>query len=276
VTTLFLGPAGVPIASKDRSTLGGIKCVAELGLNAFECEFVRGVKMSSKMAEEIGKLAKDLGVQLTVHAPYFINLLSEAVPIVEGSKKRILDSLDRAERMGAKAVVVHAGYYGGMPKEKALEEMKKVTEEILESMEKNGIKKTLLAYETMAKESQFAGLDELLMLMKQVKSKQLTVCVDFGHLFVRYNGKADYQSILEKLKDFDHVYSHFSNMKFNINTKKFSDVHMPIDSHPAFKPLAEEIMKRKMNITIISESPILEQDSLKMKRIFENLGYVFE
>lgn len=273
---ICLGPAGIPTVAEDKTTEGGIRKVSELGLNAMEIEFVRSVYLNQKKAEEIGRLAKDLNVQLTVHAPYFINLLSEAVPIIEGSKKRILDSLDRAERMGAKAVVVHAAYYGGMPKGKALEEMKKVTKEILESMEKNGIKKTLLAYETMAKESQFASLDELLMLMKQVRSKQLTVCVDFGHLFVRYNGKADYQSILEKLKDFDHVYSHFSNMKFNINTKKFSDVHMPMDSHPAFKPIAEEIVKRKMNITIISESPILEQDSLGMKKILERLGHKFE
>jgi len=67
----------------------------------------------------------------------------------------------------------------------------------------------------------------------------------------------------------------FSNMKYNVNTKKFVDVHVPIDSHPPFKALAEEIIKRKMNITIISESPILEQDSLKMMKIFRSLGLEF-
>lgn len=269
---ICLGPAGIPTMADDRTTEGGIRKVSELKLNAMEIEFVRGVYLNQKKAEEVGKLAKELNIQLTVHAPYFINLLSEAKSIVEASKKRILESLDRAERMGAKAVVVHAAYYGGMAKEEAFDGMKRVTKEILESMKENGIKKTLLAYETMAKESQFADLDELLRLVKQVSSNQLTVYVDFAHIFARNNGRIDYPNVLEKLKDFDHIYSHFSNMKYNINTRRFSDVHLPIDSHPPFKPLAEEIIKRKMDITIISESPVLEQDSLRMVKYFKSLG----
>jgi deoxyribonuclease-4 len=269
---VYLGPAGVPTVSENRSTLSGIKCVAKLGLNAFECEFVRGVKMNSEMAQEVGKLARELGVRLTVHAPYFINLLSDYKQVVDASKKRILESLDRAERMGAKAVVVHAAYYGGLSKEAAFEKMVEVTRDIIESMGKNGIDETSLAYETMAKESQFASLDELLRLVRTVKSRHLTVCVDFAHIFVRNNGKIDYPEILGKLKGFDEIYSHFSNMKYNMNTGKYVDVHVPIDSHPPFKTLAEEIMKKKVDIMIISESPLLEQDSLKMVRVFKSLG----
>ncbi|GAI47372.1 unnamed protein product, partial [marine sediment metagenome] len=44
---------------------------------------------------------------------------------------------------------------------------------------------------------------------------------------------------------------------------------------PPFERLAREVLKRKVNITLISESPTLEQDSLEMKRIFEKLGYEF-
>jgi deoxyribonuclease-4 len=273
---IFLGPAGIPTVAEDRTTEGGIKKVSELELNCIEIEFVRNVYLNQKKAEEVGKLAKELNIQLTVHAPYFINLLSDKKSTIEASKKRILESLDRAERMGAKAVVVHAAYYGNLSKEEAFEKMKSVTEEIFDEMKKIGINKTLLAYETMAKKSQFADLDELLKLMKEMKSKQLSICVDFAHLYARNNGKIDYPNILEKLKDFDHVYSHFSNMKYNVNTKKFVDVHVPMNSHPPFEPLAEEILKRKMNITIISESPVLEQDSLKMLQIFKKLDSKFK
>jgi deoxyribonuclease-4 len=273
---IFLGPAGIPTVAEDRTTEGGIKKVSELGLNCIEIEFVRNVYLNQKKAEEVGKLAKELNIQLTVHAPYFINLLSDKKSTVEASKKRILESLDRAERMNAKAVVVHAAYYGNLSKEEAFEKMKRITEEILDEAKKIGINKTLLAYETMAKESQFAGLEELLKLVKEVKSKQLTVNVDFAHLFVRNDGKIDYAEILEKLKGFDQIFSHFSNVKFNINTKKFVDVHVAINSHPPFKPLAEEILKRKLNITIISESPVLEQDSLKMLQTFKKLDPKFK
>jgi len=53
---IFLGPGGVPIASKEKSTISGVKTCKELGLNAMEVEFVRGVNMSPKLAEDLGRL----------------------------------------------------------------------------------------------------------------------------------------------------------------------------------------------------------------------------
>jgi len=272
---IYLGPGGNCLTAKESSTLGSFERLKELNLNAQEIEFVRSIYLSQKAAEEVGKLAKDYNIELSVHAPYFINLLSDKKETVNKSIKRILESVDRAEGMGAKFVVVHAAYYGNLSKEEAFEKMKEVTLKIIEGMEKMRIKNTKLAYETMGKESQFADLDELLKLVKEVKSKLLTICVDFAHLYCRNNGKIDYSSILDKIKSFKHVHSHFSNVKYNLNSKKFVDVHVPINSHPPFEPLAKEILKRNINITIISESPKLELDSLKMKETFEKLGYKF-
>ena len=64
------------------------------------------------------------------------------------------------------------------------------------------------------------------------------------------------------------------NMK---KTKKgtYADIHRPIDHAPDFKPLAKEILKRKLNITIISESPLIEKDAIKMKNILQKLKYKF-
>jgi len=272
---IFLGPGGNCLTAKESSTLGSFERLKELKLNAQEIEFVRNIYLSQKAAEEVGRQAKNYGIELSVHAPYFINLLSDKKETVEASIKRILESVDRAERMGAKFVVVHAAYYGKLSKEEAFQKMKEITLKIIEEMEKMKIKEAKLAYETMEKESQFAGLDELLQLMKEVESKLLTICVDFAHLYGRENGKIDYSRILDKLKEFKQIHSHFSNLKYNINTKRFLDVHVPIDSNPPFEPLAKEVLKRNVEITIISESPKLELDSLKMKETFEKLGYKF-
>jgi deoxyribonuclease-4 len=269
---VFLGPAGIPVAAEERTTTGGLLTLRRLGLDAMEVEFVRSVYLSRGAAESVGELADQLGIQLTVHAPYFINLLSEKRETVEASKRRILESLDRAEAMKAEAVVVHPAYYGKLGREEAFEEMERVTHELLDGAEAIG-GKAKLAYETMAKESQFAGLDELLRLMETVKSSRLTICVDFAHLYVRGNGRINYAEVLDKLRSFSHIYSHFSNMKYNPKTRRFTDVHEPIDDHPPFKPLAEEILRRGIDITIISESPILEADSLKMKETLKELGY---
>jgi len=273
-----LGPAGLPISlEKNRNTVEGLKLIKKLGLNAMEIEFVRSIYLSKRLAKEVGKVAKSLGIELSVHAPYFVNLLSESKKTVDASRQRIIKSLEIAEILGAKIVIVHAAYYGKLDKEEAFRKMFEITMEILEEMKKKGIEDTKLTYETMAKESQFAGLEELVKLAKNIKDKNFGITVDFAHLYARNNGKINYSQIFDKIEELKikHLHSHFSNMKYNLNKKRFIDVHIPIDSHPPFKPLAKEILKRRIEITIISESPILEKDSLKMKRIFENLGYKF-
>lgn len=269
---VYLGPAGIPTVAEERSTEGGLATVSKLGLNAMEVEFVRNVYLTPKKAELVGEIAERLGIQLTVHAPYYLNLLSEKSEIRRASKRRILDSLERAEVMKARIVVVHAAYYGNLEKREALERMKIMTFELLDRMKGMGVKNVKLAYETMAKDSQFADLDTLLKLLKNVRARQLTICVDFAHLFARGNGKLSYPEVLEKVRKFDHLFAHFSNMKYDSKTKRFVDVHVPMNSHPPFEPLAKEIAKRKLNITIISESPVLEQDSLKMVKVFKKLG----
>jgi len=273
-----LGPAGLPttLEAKKRNTIEGIKEVKNLGLNAMEIEFVRNIYLDSKQAKEVGKVAKELDVELSVHAPYFINLLSDKKDVVKASIQRIIQCLKLAEIMNAKHVVVHSAYYGKLEKKEAFEKMIEITQEILEKAKKSKVKNAVLCYETMAKESQFADLDTLLELKDRIKNKQFSICIDFAHIFVYQDGKIDYDEIFNKTKDFEYYHTHFSNVKFNLKNKKFIDVHVNINSHPNFKDLAKVLIERKIeNITIISESPILEQDSLKMKKILESLGYKF-
>lgn len=271
---IFIGPGGVPISSPDRSTIGGIKHCKKIGLNALEVEFVRGVNMSPELAEQVGKIAKGLGIRLSAHAPYYVNLLSERLQIVKVSIQRILDTLDRAERMGADAIAVHAAYYGKLTPEEAQNKMESVTKEILEKADKLGIKKVKLGYETMGKASQWGSLEEISELCRKFHGKVIPY-LDWGHLFVREGGKIDYGAVLEHMKKLgiSHINSHFNCVKFSLASKQYVDVHVPIaEKHPDFAELAKLLVKRKTDITLISETPILEQDSLNMKRILEKLG----
>lgn len=268
---IFLGPAGVPLVSKDRSSLGGIKTVKEIGLNAMEVEFVRGVKMQPKAAEEIGGVAKELGVSLSVHAPYYINLNSQKKQIIEASKRMIFDSADRAERMGAGAVAIHSAYYSGFTPEQTYEKTREGFLDVLDKMKAAGIKNVKLGVETMGRWSQFGSLEECVKLSKEI---DIIPFIDWSHLFVRGKGTIDYGKVFDNLKELKlkHIYSHFQNVEKN-KKGEFVDVHKPLDHSPPFEPLAKEILKNKTDITIISESPIIEQDSLKMKKTFNNLGY---
>jgi deoxyribonuclease-4 len=269
---IFLGPAGVGIDCKGNSTLDGIRYVREIGLNAMEVEFVRGVRMKNSLAKECGKVAKELNVDLSVHAPYYINLSSAERAKVKASQKRILDSVERAHCMGARVVVIHPGYYGKMSKEEAYSATKEATKEIIESMKSKGFTDVYLGMETTGKHSAFGTLEEIVKLCKQLK--QCVPVIDFAHMYARQGGKIDYGKIFDTIKPLKlrHIHSHFSNIEF---TDKGERRHLVLDGKPSFEPLAKEIIKRKVGITIVSESPILERDSLKMKQIFEQLGYEF-
>ncbi len=267
-----LGPAGVPISSKKRGTISGIKKVAELGLQALEVEFVRGVNMSPPTAKAVGEAAKKLGIELSIHAPYYINLASEKKQIIAASKKRILDSLERGAEMGAKVIVVHAGYYG-KNREAAIKMIADACAEIAGKIEKKRWN-IILGIETSGKQGQFGPLEEILDICAKIKN--CVPVVDFAHLFARQGGKIDYGKILEQTKNYRHLHCHFSGINYSVVGigKGNERNHEPIGK-PPFRPLAEEILKRNLDITIICESPLLEQDALKMKKIIEELGYGF-
>ena len=274
---VFLGPAGVPISSKDHSTFGGIQRVAELELNAFECEFVRGVAMGNETAKGVGAVAKKLNVVLSVHCPYFINLCSADKIKLEASKKRILDSVERAHFMGANIAVFHPGYYGSISPEKAFATIVQACGDMLDRMKSKGTKDVKLGLETTGKLSQFGTLDENSAVHKELRD--CVPVVDFAHIYARQGGEIDYEKVLDKMEalKLEHYHTHFTSMDWTPaktpgqgNERR----HLVLEANkPPFEPLARELMKRKISVTIISESPVLEQDSLVMKRIFEEFGY---
>ena len=80
-----LGPAGT-----GGDSLKGLEEVKEAGLDSCEIEFTYGVRMSNALAKQVGDKAKALGIQLSIHAPYYINLNSVDRAKISASKARIL------------------------------------------------------------------------------------------------------------------------------------------------------------------------------------------
>jgi|Deesub1362A_J573_1020465.scaffolds.fasta_scaffold01394_16 deoxyribonuclease-4 len=262
---IFLGPAGIPTTVKDKGVIEGVLEVSRLTLNAMEIQFTYGVNMKEEVARKVGKVAMENNVLLSVHAPYYVNLNSEEEEKIKKSKERIISSLQKADLMEAKYVVFHAAYYGKSSPEECYEKVKSEIEEIMETVRMNRWK-SIPAPETTGKRNQFGTLDELLKLSEETGC---ALCVDFAHIYARNGGKIDYREIFDKLSSFEHIHSHFSGIEFGKSGEKR---HLTIESsedNPPLKPLIKEVIKRDLSITIISESPILEQDSLLMKKVIE-------
>lgn len=277
---IWLGTAGIPVGCKERSTLDGIEYVREIKLEAMEIEFVRGVKMSLDVAKQCGKLAKKLGIRLSVHAPYFINLCSLEKEKIEASKKRILDSVERAHLMHADVVVFHPGYYGKLDEKESYEKVKQACEDLIDTMKGKGWKNVRLGLETTGKVSQFGTLNENIEIAREVKG--CVPVIDWAHIYARNAGKIDFTEIFSKISTLKlkHLHTHFSGMEFRsigVTGKGNERRHLNIKdgAKPDYEPLVKEILKRKIDITLISESPNLEGDALYMKKMFEKHGYKF-
>ncbi len=265
-----LGPAGIPISAKGGSSVDGVRRCAELGLNAMELEFVRGVKMSIPVAKETGEVAKQLGVALSIHAPYYINLNSAEKEKIVASERMIADTISRAEAMDAVVIAIHAGWYGKMKSENVTGQM--ISEFKKLSRFSDNVR---IGIETTGRMSQWGTLDEILAVCKEVS--QCMPVIDWAHLYARAGGNIDYAAVLDNVKRFKHLHCHFEGIKFSSKAPGTGNElsHMPINGHPPFEPLAREIVKRKLDVTIIAEGPTLEYDAIKMKKIFEKLGHKF-
>src|SRR6056297_2992713 len=182
------GRAGIgPVKTAEKV----LKQLAKKGIKACEIAFTYGVYIKNEEdAKRIGNKAKELGISLSIHAPYFINLNSAEKEKIEKSKQRILNCCKAGTLLGASHVVFHPGYYGKSTKEQTYEVIKEQIKDIEKTIkEKNyNIK---LAPETTGKVNVFGSVEEISSLVKETGCG---FCIDFAHILAR-EGKVDHDKL---------------------------------------------------------------------------------
>jgi len=273
---LLFGSAGVPRSVKNRSTDRGIRRIAELGLGCMELEFVRGVKMGESAARNIGQLAKEKGIALSSHGPYFINLNAREAEKRTASQERLLDTVRIASLCGARTVVFHAAYYMGDPPDEAYSVVKKNLQDIMHKLkfEQNQV---WVRPEVAGKISQFGTLEEVLSLSNEIEG--VAPCIDFAHWHARtgkFNSYAEFASILEQIESqlgraaLDNMHIHVSGIAYGA---KGEIKHLNLkESDFDYVGLAKVLKDFNVNGLVISESPNLEGDALLLQRTYNSLG----
>ncbi len=163
--------------------------------------------------------------------------------------------------MGAQNVVFHAGFYQKRTAAQTYLLVKKAIVNIQEHILRNKWR-VILCPEITGKPSQFGSLAELIKLKKETGCG---MTVDFSHLYARQLGEVDYAEILEKLPNKFHA--HFSGIEYS---DKGERKHIRT-TRKFFAPLAEALISRQVNITIISESPKPYEDAIMMKNMITKL-----
>jgi len=275
------GPAGVPPWFKAmKVALTDVpKLLREEGLDAFEYQAVRwGAKPQIKRedAEKLGLKAKENDVWISLHGSYFINFCGEK-DIIEASKQRLIACATAAEWMKAYVVVFHSGFYGKRPQKEAFTNCLEALKEVVQVIRALGIKNVKIGPETMGKPSQLGSLDEVLSLCEEVERTQLVV--DWAHLHARDRGRFktvdDFRKVIveienrlgtEAVKD---MHCHFAKIEFTDKGEKRHHTMDEADYGPDFMMLAKVIAEFKLKPVIISESPILDADAIKMRDIVQ-------
>jgi deoxyribonuclease-4 len=224
--------------------------------------------MKEETALAVGEIARKSKIDLSVHAPYMINLASEDPTIISDSINRIKLSVDRANALGAQIVVFHSAYYTKKyTKGETFELVKDACVGLLEYMNDAHITQTHLGVELLGRQSQFGTVEELQKLQQELP--RVRPVIDFSHLHARCNGclntVEDFARVLRALSNRNHIHIHFSGIEFSKGNERR---HLPVDLNQ-FKLLADALKQNGCDATIICESPLLEQDAAKMKTFFK-------
>ncbi len=248
-----IGPAGLGGINE---AIDNLHIFHKNKLSACEIAFTYGVYIKKQEdAEKIGNEAKKLGIQLSIHAPYWINLNSEELKKIQDSKKRIIDCCKIGNWLGAKVVVFHPGYYGKSEKEKTYEQIRKEILEIKQIIRQNNWK-IELAPETTGKINVFGSIDEIARLAEDCKC---WFCLDFAHILARYK-IINWKYIFDKFKDYKEWHVHFSGIDYNEKGER----NHKLTEEKRIKELIENLQNlHDKNITIINESPDPFGDSVK-------------
>lgn len=280
----LFGPAG----NCDEFHAAGYKATVQIfgfleqrGLNAYEYQCGRGVRVSDESAAAIRRKAQEHGITVSLHAPYFISLASAEEEKRENSIRYILDSARAVDKMGGDRIVVHPGGLGGRTREEATALATDTLIRAQKALDEEDLGHIRICPEVMGKINQLGTLDEVLAFCRA--DERFLPCVDFGHLnsrtFGETNSKAAFAAVLDRIGDQlgserqREFHIHFSKIEYTAGGEKkhltFEDTQFGPDPAPLMALLAS----RGLCPTVICESAGTQTaDAAAMQRLYMAAG----
>ena len=209
-------------------------------------------------AEATGEKAKELGISLSIHGSYFINLSSAEDEKIEASKKRLLSALKVGTWMGAKCVVFHPGFYGKLDRGLVYEKVRDSMIDLERRRKELGYTPKL-APETTGKKNVFGGLGEISRL---VTDTGCSFCIDFAHILAR-NGSYRFDDVFETFSDEEQFHIHFSGIEYGDKGEK---KHLQTEEKE-WRRLLKRLTEQGARFTIISEAPNAVQGAVDGLRV---------
>ena len=288
--SIKLGPAGVPLSCKGRTIVEGMDDIISLGLETMEVQTVRMVAPQHfEQYWQAGVLANKTDFEMNIHGPYYSELLGGKVERGR-SLAKIEATLQAARTINARHITLHTGHYGDFGRGQAAnEQVANVFSGIVDRIHeiwhddedefpvfpwiKNGTP-SKIGVETSGRQELWGSLEEVLEVVNHVEG---TVPVlNIAHIHARGHGQMrtseDYGELFDVVRESigtKEFYCHFSGVEHRTgNAMHYTQIKK---SDLNFEPLAEFIVEDGgwLDITLISDSPLLEHDAMYMMQNIE-------
>ncbi|HET7758341.1 MAG TPA: TIM barrel protein [Gaiellaceae bacterium] len=255
------GPARVP---SRESPAAAVELLQERGFDACEIDFEGKFWMDYDWAAELGRLARQSKIALSVHAP-IAGFMGHAQ---RGKKLNMaIGMLDHsagiAKAAGAELVVFHPGFLLGRTREDAIDSIVEQLGELRERLEQKD-RAVPFGIEVMGRVREIGSLDDVIEISG--RCGWVRPVLDFAHMHATSDGAyTDVEPFADALEVADGVlpprapfHIHFSDIAFaNRNETK----HLPYgEGTLRAEPLRQALRKFRRTATVISESPDLESD----------------
>lgn len=273
------GTVGAPISTpkKPGGSVGAVLRSAELGLGALELGWVQSVRVSEQTCLDIRSTAESKGVLISVHAPYFINLNADEEEWPK-SRKRLMDAAYYGNLAGATDIIFHPGSYFGKPPEEVLPLAIERLQGCVAELHQAG-NPVILRPETMGKSAMLGSLEDTLAMSGLDFLVQ--PCLDFAHLHARrgdgsLNSYAEWRSVLTSYRDalgeaaMQNLHIHLSGIEYGAKGEKN---HLPLaEADLDLAGLFRALYDLNCAGRILCESPVMEDDALKMKQVWSEIS----
>ncbi len=253
------------------------KWLESVGLTAYEYSFGRGITLGDETAVELGNEARKHNIEVSIHAPYYINFANPDPDKIENSIMYVVNSLEKLKLIGGKRLVVHPASCGKLERSEALKLANNNLKLLKDRLDSLGYSEYLICLETMGKPAQIGTYKEVFEMCKI--SDNFIPTLDFGHINALTQGtlktEADYRKIIdcmfeelgaEKAKK---VHIHFSKIEYGA---KGEIRHLTLADEkygPEFAPLAKVLKEYDMSPVVICESSeLMAHDALILKEIY--------
>ena len=289
---LKLGPAGVPLSCKGRTIVEGMDDITVLGLDAMAVQTVRTIQPQHfDQYWQAGILSWKSDIEMNMHGPYYAELLGN-----KRERNRTLSKMETSLQAGkiinAWHLTFHVGPYGEYdPGTEANEQVANVMSGIVERVREvwgvegeeedyaafprvHEAEPSLVGIETSGRQELWGTVEEVLEVCNHVEG---TVPVlNMGHIHARGHGRLrtseDYAELFDQARETyggSTFYCHFAGVEHRMgNALHYTQIKK---SDLKFEPFAEYLAEEGdwMDITIISDSPLLEHDAMYMLQHYD-------